>query len=77
MPSAASVKVEKPSTTSISANNVVTATIKEAVATPGENVDNSSPVRQIALIIEHKIRNLEKRKVSTQESCCKKAKSNK
>lgn len=53
-----SVKVEKPP-----ANNVVTANNKEAVAVPsGENVD--SPVRQISLIIEHKIRNLEKRKVS-------------
>lgn len=65
MPSAASVKVDKPPTTNISANNAVTANIKEAVAQPGENVDNSSPVRQISLIIEHKIRNLEKRKVST------------
>lgn len=62
MPSAASVKVEKPPTTNISANNAVAAT-KEAVAS-SENVDNSSPVRQISLIIEHKIRNLEKRKVS-------------
>ncbi|XP_031627989.1 caprin homolog isoform X3 [Contarinia nasturtii] len=60
MPSAASVKVEKPPTTNISANNAVAAT-KEAVA-QSENVDNSSPVRQISLIIEHKIRNLEKRK---------------
>lgn len=60
MPSAASVKVEKPPTTNISANNVVVAKV-EAVA-PGENVDNNSPVRQISLIIEHKIRNLEKRK---------------
>lgn len=62
MPSAASVKVEKPPTTNISANNAVVAN-KDAVA-PSENVDNNSPVRQISLIIEHKIRNLEKRKVS-------------
>lgn len=62
MPSAASVKVEKPPTTNISANNVVVAKV-EAIA-PGENVDNNSPVRQVSLIIEHKIRNLEKRKVS-------------
>lgn len=61
MPSAASVKVEKPPTTNnSSANNVVTI---NPVA-QAENVDNSSPVRQISLIIEHKIRNLEKRKVS-------------
>lgn len=64
MPSAASVKVDKPPTTNILANNAVAAN-KEAAA-PSENVDNSSPVRQISLIIEHKIRNLEKRKVSTQ-----------
>lgn len=63
MPSAASLKVEKPPTTNISANNAVAANIKDAVP-QGENVDNSSPVRQVALIIEHKIRNLEKRKVS-------------
>lgn len=63
MPSAASVKVEKPPTTNISAINAVAANNKEAVA-QAENVDNSSPVRQVALIIEHKIRNLEKRKVS-------------
>lgn len=61
MPSAASVKVEKPSTTNNSANNVVAAI---NTAAPGENVDNNSPIRQISLIIEHKIRNLEKRKVS-------------
>lgn len=63
MPSAASVKVEKPPTTNISAINAVAANNKDAVA-QAENVDNSSPVRQVALIIEHKIRNLEKRKVS-------------
>lgn len=62
MPSAASVKVDKPPTTNILANNAVAAN-KEAAAL-SENVDNSSPVRQISLIIEHKIRNLEKRKVS-------------
>lgn len=62
MPSAASVKVDKPPTTNILANNAVVAN-KEAAA-QSENVDNSSPVRQISLIIEHKIRNLEKRKVS-------------
>ncbi|XP_055314162.1 caprin homolog isoform X2 [Sitodiplosis mosellana] len=60
MPSAASVKVDKPPTTNILANNAVAAN-KEAAA-QSENVDNSSPVRQISLIIEHKIRNLEKRK---------------
>lgn len=64
MPSAASVKVDKPPTTNILASNAV-APNKEAAA-QSENVDNSSPVRQISLIIEHKIRNLEKRKVSTQ-----------
>jgi len=57
MPSAASVKVEKPSTTNNSANIAVAA--KDSAA-QGENVD--SPIRQISLIIEHKIRNLEKRK---------------
>lgn len=67
MPSAASVKVEKLPTTNISANCAVTANNKEAAATPGENVENSSPVRQISLIIEHKIRNLEKRKVSKKQ----------
>lgn len=61
MPSAASVKVEKPPTTNNSANNAVVANI--VVATQADNVDNSSPIRQISLIIEHKIRNLEKRKV--------------
>lgn len=30
-----------------------------------EIVDNSSPIRQVLVIIEHKIRNLEKRKVSS------------
>lgn len=65
MPSAASVKVENSPTTNISANNAVAA--KEAAA-QSENVDNSSPVRQISLIIEHKIRNLEKRKVSQNQN---------
>lgn len=58
MPSAASVKVEKPSS-NISVNNMAQiATIQT------ENVDNNSPIRQALVIIEHKIRNLEKRKVS-------------
>lgn len=73
MPSAASVKVEKPPTTNISANNAVVAKV-EAAAPGSENVDNNSPVRQISLIIEHKIRNLEKRKVSQQKKNQRKSK---
>lgn len=58
MPSAASVKVEKPPTNN-SAHNVATNN-----ATTAEMVDNNSPIRQVLVIIDHKIRNLEKRKVS-------------
>lgn len=61
MPSAASVKVEKPPTTN---NSAIMAAATANVVVAGENVDNSSPVRQIAVLVEHKIRNLEKRKVS-------------
>lgn len=58
MPSAASVKVDKSSTN----NSAVNVAGKETTA--AENVDNSSPIRQVIVIIDHKIRNLEKRKVS-------------
>lgn len=61
MPSAASVKVEKPPTTN---NSAIMAAATANVVVAGEIVDNSSPVRQIAVLVEHKIRNLEKRKVS-------------
>lgn len=58
MPSAASVKLDKPQTNNSTANVAA----KEPIAV--ENVDNSSPIRQVIVIIDHKIRNLEKRKVS-------------
>lgn len=48
MPSAASVKIDK----TISAENAL-----------AESAANSTPLRQAITIIEHKIRNLEKRKV--------------
>lgn len=35
-----------------------------------DNVDNNSPIRQALVIIEHKIRNLEKRKVSAKRIVC-------
>lgn len=58
MPSAASVKLDKPQT------NNSTAIVAAKETTAVENVDNSSPIRQVIVIIDHKIRNLEKRKVS-------------
>lgn len=58
MPSAASVKLDKPPTN----NSAVNVAGKEITA--ADNVDNSSPIRQVIVIIDHKIRNLEKRKVS-------------
>lgn len=51
MPSASSIKLEKQQ--SSNAKNAA-----EVVD------DNSSPIRQVIMIFEHKIRNLEKRKVS-------------
>lgn len=59
MPSAASVKVEKLPANN-SANNVAATSAAPLV----DSVDNNSPIRQALVIIEHKIRNLEKRKVS-------------
>lgn len=50
MPSAANVKIDKQ----ISSEN----------ALPDPAANNSTPLRQAITIIEHKIRNLEKRKVS-------------
>lgn len=58
MPSAASVKVDKPPTNN-SATNVTTIPVTQA-----DNVENNTPIRQALIAIDHKIRNLEKRKVS-------------
>lgn len=70
MPSSVSAKPEKqPSAVSSAdgvASNPAAATLavpENAAAAQPPAVDNSSPIRQVMVIIEHKIRNLEKRKV--------------
>lgn len=75
MPSSVSAKPEKQQPTTAVPSSVATASSSTpaaaAAAIPPPNaenaqppVDNSSPIRQVLVIIEHKIRNLEKRKVS-------------
>lgn len=56
MPSAANVKIDKH----ISTEN---ATVESSSTSSSASNNNSTPLRQAITIIEHKIRNLEKRKV--------------
>lgn len=72
MPSASvSVKVDKqqsstavaPAQNAAAASAEAAAVAAAAAAAAANAVDNSTPIRQVLVIIEHKIRNLEKRKV--------------
>lgn len=56
MPSAASVKVDKQINSSESSALVESGSTQQ---------NNNTPIRQALVIIEHKIRNLEKRKVNS------------
>lgn len=67
MPSAANVKIDKH----ISNNeNATVESSSTASAATGTSNSHSTPLRQAITVIEHKIRNLEKRKVRLQVFFC-------